>query len=675
MAGFAMDVPLDLSVDGEDLFPEDEEAQRKLVSYVQRKFKMAETARKPHEDRWLVYYKAYRSFVAKRKPGMWRSQTWMPISFYVIETILPRLCAALPSATVNPIGPEDVEPAETMEELLHWAEDKSELYPQQVSAVKSSLIYGTGVLKVGYGELKGFNIRQEPVMQQTTQSVATGEVDIDGNPMMQEMPGQPQPVLGPDGQPQMQTVREEYLTYAGPIAEAVDLENFFPDPMGDDVQNCRYVIHRVYRDAAHVKAKIADGTYRVPDQEDWKRYLNNKTTNKALQRLAAIERGAGEPSEEGMDKDLFPLLEFWTKDYVVTVAGEEAEGILLRAQRNPFAHGEIPFVRVVDHIVPHEFWGVGELEPLEGIQDQLNAIWNARLDNIKLTLNKMYAVVADYMMDPKELVNRPGGVIRMREGLPLEQVFREIDTGEVTGAAYTEAQELEREGEKVTGVSPYQTGQDSPAYNRTATGVALISEQGNTRFSFKVTLAEHTGYKHLMRQYAAVLQQFLPEDLVLRMKAGEVEKKQQAATMAAQQQGQQMLAAGYPPEAAQQQAMMTMQQMMIDPNTGMPYDPMNSWKVITQDAINGRFDFDIEAESSTQTLSTRREQTLSLAQTAMADPYFKPRPIREDLLKEFGRKDPEHYLYSDMDIQMMQQAAQAQQAPPGQDQGGPPEGQ
>jgi hypothetical protein len=661
MAGFAMDVPIDLSVDGEDLFPEDEEKQRELVSYVQRKFKMAQQARAPHEARWLTYYKAYRSFVTPRKTGQWRSQTWMPISFYVIETVLPRLCASLPSATVNPVGPEDVDPAETMEELLHWAEDKSELFPQMVASVKDSLMYGTGILKVGYGEKKGFNIVDEPLMEQTTVSVATGEADIDGTPMMQEMPGEPTPKLDAEGNEIVQTVREEYITYAGPIAESVDLENFFPDPMGDDVPTCRFVIHRVYRDAAHIRAKIKDGTYRVPDREDWRRYLDNKTTNKALQRLAEIDRGGGEPSEEGLDKDLFPLLEFHTKDYVVTVAGEDAEGILLRAIRNPFAHGEIPFIRVVDHIVPHEFFGVGELEPLEGIQDQLNAIWNARLDNIKLTLNKMYAVVADYMMDPNELVNRPGGVVRFREGLPLEQVFREIDMGEVTGAAYTEAAELMKMGDQTLGTNPYMTGQDSPAYNRTATGAGLISEQANVRFSFKVTLAEHTGYKQLMRQYASVLQQFLPDDLVLRMKQGEVEKKQQAAALAAQQAGMQVLQMGGDEMMAQQQAMGVMQQMMTDPITGMPYDPMNAWKQISQDSINGRFDFDIEAESSTQTLSMRREQTLSLAQTAMPDPYFKPRPIREDLLKEFGRKDAERYLYSDMDIQMMQQAAQQQE--------------
>jgi len=347
-----------------------------------------------------------------------------------------------------------------------------------------------------------------------------------------------------------------------------------------------------------------------------------------------------------------------------TVAGDRGQGVLLRAERNPYAHGELPFVRVVDHLVPHEFWGIGELEPLEGIQDTLNAIWNARIDNVKLALNQMFAVVMDYMMDPSDLVVRPGGVIRMREGLPLNQVFQQIDLGEVTSSSYTEAAELEREGEKVTGVSPYQTGQDSPAYNRTATGVALISEQGNTRFSFKVTLAEHMGFKKLVRQYASILQQYVPDDLILRIKGGEAQQKMQFAMQEMQQQMQQQIQMGADPAQVQQQMQMAQQQMQAQ------FDPRGVWTPISQDAITGRFDFSIDAESSSQTISMRREQTLSLAQTAMADPYFRPRPIREDLLKEFGRKNVEEYLYSDMEIQMMQQAAAQQEQP----QEGPPEG-
>ena len=619
------DIPDSLKSESEDLYPTDEQEQAKITAWVQNRFIQAESARKPHEERWLRYYKAYRSYVAPRRPGEWRSNVWMPISFYVIETILPRLAAQLPSAVVNPVGPEDVHPAETMEELLHWAEDKSELWMEQVKSVKDSLIYGTGVMKITYGEKTGYNIREEPQMEESTFEQPTGEVDMDGNPITQTVAAPPTPVMDENGQPVTETVRTPYFTYQGPIAEAVDIDDFFPDPIASDIADARYVIHRVYRDRAHLEKMYKQGEYKRPPDDLWETYL---TEFASLRRQSEI--GLSNEGIPQRERDLFPLLELWTDNFVITILGERGQGILLRAIRNPFAHGEKPFVKIVDHVVPHEFWGTGELEPLEGIQSALNSLWNARIDNVKLALNKMFAVVMDYMMDPNDLVIRPGGVIRMREGLPLNQVFSEVQMGDVTSSSYEEVQELERESEKAVGVSPYQTGQESPAYNRTATGVALISEQGNTRFSFKVTMAEHTGYKRLMRQYASILQQFVPADLVIRIEGGTPD-----------------MVPG------------------IDPATGQPAmmpDPLHGWQQITPDSISGRFDFDIEAESSSQTISVRREQTLSLAAQMMQDPYMRPRPIREDLLKEFGRKNPEEYLYSDQEIQMMQQAAMQQQA-------------
>jgi hypothetical protein len=591
----------------------------------------------------------------------------MPMTFYVIETILPRLAAAIPSAKVEPIGPEDVEPAKTLEEVLDWAEDKSELYPEQVKAVKSALIYGTGILKTGVLTKMGSNIVQEPLMRQITQQVATGMVDIDGNPLMQEVAASAPAIDPMTGQPMMTSIRKPYVEYQGPAAQAVDIENFFPDPLGDDVQSCRWVIHRVYRDKAHIKDLIDKGVYKLPNSVDpdrWEQSLPPATSWASLQRLSEIERGANDPNSDE-PKDLFAVLEMWRKVgdevQVVTVAGELGNGVLLRAEKSPYMHGMLPFVRIVDHIVPHEFWGIGEVEPIEGIQDALNALWNSRLDNVKLSLNKMFAVVMDYMENPSDLVMRPGGVIRMREGLPLRDIFQEVDLGDVTQSSYTEAGELEREAEKVSGVSPYQTGQDSPAYNRTATGVALISEQGNTRFSFKVSLAEHTGYKQLVRQYASLLQQYVPDDLVLKIKGGEAEMKQQQMMQMAQQQMQAMVQQGMDPMMAQQQIMAMMPQQ----------DPMAGWQRITPESISGRFDFNIEAESSAQTLSMRREQTLSMYNAISQDPNFKPRAPREDLLKEFGRKDVDRYLYSDAEIAMMQQAAAQQQ----QAQSAPPEGQ
>lgn len=584
-------------VEGDDLYPEDEEGQKKIVDEVQKYFTQARDAKQGHTERWEKYYKMYRSYVKKRAKGDWRSRVWMPIAFYVIETITPRLVAQLPNFIVKPVGPEDVPGAEFMEDLLGWAADQSDLYLELVKALKSSLLYGTGILKTSYIETKRFQISRQPVMVDAPPMPGQPlpEADVDGQPMM----GPPQPggqVPSPDGA--VETVKNEYISYAGPMAEAVDIVNFFIDPVADSIESARYVIHRVYRDKAHLEDYFNKGVYKRPPEEIWKSFLQEHSS---LARQALIGLGPG----GGLDQDtnLIPLLELWTDGMIVTVAGDEhSAGVLLRAEKNPYMHGEKPFVRIVDHLVPHEFWGIGELEPLEGLQDTLNAIWNSRIDNVKLNLNSMFLAVMDYMVDPSDLQMGPSKVIRVREGVPLDQAVKRLDLGDVTSSSYTEAQEVERMTEKASGVSPYTSGSEgTQSYNRTATGVALISEQGNTRFSHKVKIAELTGFRRLGRQYGMLLQQFSPPEMVVRMQG---------------------------------------------PIGGFYFQQL------PYDAITGRFDYDIEAESSTQTESIRREQTLSLFQMLAADPYIKPLKIREDVIKELGRKNVQDYLLTPEELAM-----------------------
>ena len=88
----------------------------------------------------------YRSYVKKKGAGDWRARYWMPIAFFVIETITPRLVAQLPEPLVDAVGPEDAEPAKLMQEMIMWAAEQGDLYLELVKAIKSSLIYGIGVL-------------------------------------------------------------------------------------------------------------------------------------------------------------------------------------------------------------------------------------------------------------------------------------------------------------------------------------------------------------------------------------------------------------------------------------------------------------------------------------------------------------------------------------------------
>ena len=119
----------------------------------------------------------------------------------------------------------------------------------------------------------------------------------------------------------------------------------------------------------------------------------------------------------------------------------------------------------------------------------------------------------------------------------------------------------------------------------------------------------------------------------------------------------------------QQQMLMQDPAMMFET---LGLDPMNGFKKVSPEGIVGQFDFIIDAESSAQTISMRREQVMSLYSMAGQDPYFKPLPIRKKVVEIMGFKDTDTYLYSEQQVQMMQQAAaeaQASEPAPGEEEG------
>lgn len=575
------EIPLNFDSSSEDLYPADEEKQAAVVAWMTRAFTEAETAKQSHLERWLRYYKMYRSYTPKRKVGEWRSNVWFPLSFYIVETILPKLVAQMPTFNVYPEGPEDVDGAEQMETLLKWAVDRSEAYLPLVDAFKSALIYGTGILKTGYDEKVGYRMVRKSVTQPVMQTIDTGVTDFYGKPITGEMDTGQTESTG-----EWEMSREEFVKYAGPIVEAVDIATFYPSPEAQTIDDAQFVFHQVFRTRDDIEKMAEKGVYKLPPGEDWEYFCSNYDYPMA-NRLASIELG---PSDKPNSPKLIEILECWTDEAVIALVGRR---VLVRAEKNPYAHGQKPFVRVIDQNVPHEFWGIGELEPEEGIQKTINALWNGRIDNVKLTLNKMYAVSTNYVKNMNDLASRPGGIIRVEDGMPVGEVIKEINLGDATAGSYQEVDSVEQYSEKVSGVSAYQMGLDSGSLNRTATGVALISEQGNTRFSLKLKLSEITGLKKLAEHYGSILQQFMPEEMQIRL-IGE--------------------------------------------------DGSTQFVPITAESVQGAFDYRIESESSAQTETVRKEQELSLYNMLAGNPVVNQTEIVENLLKAFGKKDTESYI-------------------------------
>lgn len=608
---------------GQDLYPQSEDEHAKLLAWTQQAFTAADSARRPYYDRWKRYFKLYRSYLDKTGMDRWQSKVFIPYAFSVIETITPKLVAQLPKFLVMPMGPEDVFVAQTIERLLDLGAEasKPELYLQLVSQIKSSLIYGTGLLKTYYDQIseitrKNTPITQpvmgppQPVLDPTSNTVIT---DLTGAPMFDPPQQIGEQVVGYEPQ------RVPFVSYEGPCASWVDIFNFWVAPEADDIDSARYVIERFYRSMSHVMDRIAAGDYHMPP-EMGPNDIANLDEEPSEVRKSSINLGSG--SANDVTRKDVEIMEFWTDDHrIITVANRKA---ILRVEENPFDHREKPYIRTVDYLQPGEFWGVGEIEAIEGLQDIQNALINQRVDNVRLAMNKGFAFNENAIGDTRELQRRPGQMVRVTGDRDPRQSIMELEFGDVTASAFEEAGQMELLIERISGASPYQTGTSTDSYNDTATGVSLVQEAGNTKFALKSRMAEIMGLKRLARQWGSLIQQFTSEDRWLRI---------------------------------------------LGP------DGQFAFQQLKPDSILGAVDYQIEAASSQQTESVRKQQAMQLLTTiAGIAPQAVPQ-LLIDLLEAFGKKDlaayfgPEAQQYALRMAQMQQalsQNAPAQGVPPDQ---------
>ena len=597
---------------------EDEDAERlnaeqhaRILKDVLDWFETADRRRQPHVREWRRQYLMYRSFVSPRAEGDWQSRIFIPVSFHVIESQMPKLIAQLPQPIVMPVGPEDVEPASKMEERLKWAFDQSGLFVQLVASTRSALKYGTGVIKVYPGKRTAWKPTQVPRF--TTEQVEVTEQPAADELQIPDLNGQPLGVAGtrteerqvPEldeaGNPVFDTVREEVTLYQGPITEAIDIEHFWPAPEATSIEDARWVFHEVWRDEPDVMAKFEDGTYKLAEGSSlgglWEQEEN-----------AAAEREGelGLSSELDMNRRAVRIWEIWTNDMQITVLNQR---LVVRVAPNPMAHGMKPFVRIVDNFQEHEFWGTGELEAILGLQDAINALWNTRIDNVRLAIQRVFAVNPHHLYDQRDLRFRPGSTIRIKSniGLSPKDLIYPIDIPDVTGSAYEEVNEMLGMVERVTAVAN-ASDDSASAWNDTATGVALTTESLNDRFGLKVRMAELTGLIPLSRMFGALLQQFGEPEIFIRREGAE---------------------GGW--------------EFETDPMTGEPVPD-------TAQSIMGSFDFDIETASATQTETFRKQQELTLYDIlsgradAMGVPIMNDRELTKDLLKVFGKKDVDRLM-------------------------------
>lgn len=453
-------------------------SNQELANEIVSRYITARTWREPLKQKWDNYYDLYRGVLDSRTKAAWQAQIFVPYVFSTIETIVPRIVAGRPKINVIPREEGDNDYARVQGHLLDYFWDQMKMDEQLPDIVRQMLIYGTSIVKLIW-----------------TKRLEEVEEEIPNDPNFPEL-----------GQ---ESVKVDKEVENHPVVEMVDLYDFFWDPKGFDIDSCGWVAHRTYRSYDYLMKMQKQGLYKnIPLLEKDKNTPFMGETDKTSRNINTNDPQA---TSGKSDKEAnIELIEYWEDDRVVTIANRK---VVIRDEKNPFAHGKKPFVRFVDQSLPKEFCGVGEVEPIETLQKELNDMRNQRMDNASLILNRMWLVLNGANVDENELVSDVGGIIHTDK---LEGV-QPIYSPEIPNSSYREETLIKADIQQATGVTDYTKGIASEALaNETATGISMMQEAGNSRLKLKMMNIE-AGIREIGSLTISLSKQFITEDMAIRI--------------------------------------------------------------------------------------------------------------------------------------------------------------
>jgi len=277
-----------------------------------------------------------------RDPGAgaeWRADLFVPASFSVIETAVPRIVFALFGSRpfVKVIGRErsDMERAPAVEAMLQYDMEQTEILTKAIDFFKSFYIFGTAVARVDYH--RDFYELEHP----PTYTVDM-EVDEDGEIV--------------NAEPRRLSNVERVMRFDGPRLTNVSLTDFYPDPLFPEIDKMRFCTEREEStseklrelDQRHFKATgkhLYKNLNEIPPFHQGMANMLNEVED-FRQDTAEIMRfnfglgGDVKPNIEP-DDDTVILYHYWENDRYVVMANGHT---ILRDGKNPYNDKRKPFV-------------------------------------------------------------------------------------------------------------------------------------------------------------------------------------------------------------------------------------------------------------------------------------------------------------------------------------------
>lgn len=427
-------------------------------------------------ERSQRFYKQYRGFRDLRdnwvraspndRDGMlydakkqWGAHLHIPLSFRTIETIVPKVIAQMPELLVLPRDEAYEESVESVKMLIDAQQQQIDIDLAFQEVMRLGRIYGLGVGKSYWKR----EVRNTRVVEPRAFGLGFKKGEL-----------------------------RPRVIFDDPMFEAVDIFDFMWDPYGSSMESCDWVIHRIWASTDAVLKRLQEPgmweteSAKLLTEDKVKQLGGEKSRYDEVWQQRMQVSGLGSYTNYSEAEPPHELLEFHDGERVLTVLDRQ---VLVQNQENPCC-GQMPFQIYRPTPLSKQMVGIGDLEPLEHLQRELDTLRSQRRDAATLALCAGYAYDSSAVSE-EDLTFGPGSAIEVRNASPRDALMP-LTTKEVPGSGYQEESVIRSDIESVSGIA--DALDNSPGgTSSTATEAQLVQaalgariELGSRRFEVEV---------------------------------------------------------------------------------------------------------------------------------------------------------------------------------------------
>jgi hypothetical protein len=295
------------------------------------------------------------------------------------------------------------------------------------------------------------------------------------------------------------------------VIELVRQEDYFPDPTGRNLYEMQDSMIDAYQlrqlaegpgaiyDKKAVELAIESSNVQTPDDRFKKaRETGQNTTNHGFRNQIKLTEVWG--------NILGPNGELLHENVVTTIANDQH--VIRKPTKNPFWHGESPFVAIPILSVPHSVWHKALMDAPTHLNYAINEMFNLMVDGGMMAVHGIKQVREDWLDSTEQVANgiAPGTTLKANSSTPPgAKVLERVDTSSVPGDGFNMFGLLSGEFNEAALTTALRQGGET-FRRESATAIVEQSQALNSMFSGMVKNIETGLDKVLCKAWKVIAQ-------------------------------------------------------------------------------------------------------------------------------------------------------------------------